>query len=252
MVYKGKNKNNKWSKYLFGPTKKVVKGQKRAAEEIQDEYQATKVSKTIVGKKLRRVNVTRTQPEIKYQIIAQDAPGVLSNAALTYVLLNGMTQGVGGQGARIGDAITMTSVLGRVALSYLGGADAPTTSNRAIVRLMLVYDKQANGVQPINPLISSTGTGAVLSPLNPDNKRRLRIIWDKIVPMNVNGHDTEVISHYINFKNGMPVQYNNTNGGTVADINTGSLYFIYGAYGFGATAVYPSMSYQFKTNYSDS
>lgn len=115
------------------------------------------------------------------------------------------------------------------------GADPAST-----IRLIAFLDKQTNSAQAQGEQLM-TGTAsdatAMLSFQNIDNFGRFRVLWDKTFTLqNPNGsYDGTNIEQYglskpfkfnITFKKPINVRFNNTNGGSVADIVDNSLHLI--------------------------
>lgn len=115
------------------------------------------------------------------------------------------------------------------------GADPATT-----VRIIAYLDKQTNSAQAQGENLM-TGTAsdatAMLSFQNIDFFGRFRVLWDKTFTLqNPNGsYDGTNIEQYglskffkfnIKFKKPISVRFNNTNGGTIADIVDNSLHMI--------------------------
>lgn len=142
----------------------------------------------------------------------------------TFILLNGMAQGTS-QSTRVGNKMTMTSIQCRYNV-YNG----TTQTNSVPVRILIIYDTQTNALAPaVNDILSdTTAARRVTSPMNLANRDRFKIIHEH----------TWVPGHYIDPVDSIGFQdfnkiykkirldtiFNNTSGGTVADIQTGSLY----------------------------
>lgn len=146
-------------------------------------------------------------------------------------LLNGTTQGTDAND-RIGGMIKCTSVhiKGHIHPVFQG---TPTEA-----RLVLFWDRQANGVIPNVQgafqgavLDTSSGITPVHAPINMANKDRFHILWDRTYKM-VNFSDTDnftvepiVIDKYR--KLGRKTHYNTvSNVGTIADIISNALYLL--------------------------
>lgn len=171
------------------------------------------------------LNTPAGRPERKFldTTIADDTS--INNAG-TFILLNGMAQGTS-QSTRIGNKFTMVSIQARFAV-YNG-----TTQTGSIpVRVMVFYDTQANAAAPtVGDLLSDTTAARyVTSPMNLANRDRFRIIYQRtwIPGMALSGIAEEAIGFHdysdMYKKIRLDTVCNNTSGGTVADIQSGSLY----------------------------
>lgn len=160
---------------------------------------------------------------------------------------------------RIGRKVMMSSIYLRFHLQYWGGrgntggpvlpdpvplpADgvpgvgnlSPSAYNPHIVRCMLVYDKQPNGVLPVNSdILESTGAnlGSFVNPTCPNKlsyRDRFVTLWDRVYHLDRNG--TNAIPVKVYKKLGLGVTFNSDAGAPAANdivgISTGALYFVY-------------------------
>lgn len=143
-------------------------------------------------------------------------------AAGQVTLLNAATQGTGNSG-RVGRVSVMKSVLFRFALSITNGA----TSSSPHVRVIIVYDKETNGVAPTAATILQIDN--VIAPMNLENASRFIVLCDtEVIPSMAspaNGTPNAAQYSYRCFKNcRLQLEWNQTNGGTVADINYGAIF----------------------------
>lgn len=161
-------------------------------------------------------------------------------------LVNGIAEGYG-EYTRIGRSVTMTSV--RVAMNAYS-----TTVNQSngAMRMLLVYDRQTNGVAPT----MYSGTSGVLeiaiiaiSPVNDLQLSRFEILGDKTYKMNGaynqgGGGATQVFDKWI-----VPLCHNVTfsgSGTTVSNIRTGGLFLM--TFSTVTTKVDASVSVYFDDN----
>lgn len=137
--------------------------------------------------------------------------------------LNAMAQGTS-QSTRVGNKISMTSI--QIRLSFVNGT---TTTSAPVIRWMIIYDKQTNAAAPtIADVLQTVG---VLSPMNMANRDRFVILAEETFRPDNTFNDTATVAEYSEYKQRyvklrLDTIYNNTNGGTVADINSGGLFFI--------------------------
>jgi len=157
------------------------------------------------------------------------------NAGGALVLLNGCTRG-SDIANRIGRQIVVKSIQFNIS-NY--SADA--TGIDQTHRVLLVYDKQSNGVTPAVTDILTASTCWAMRNLN--NRNRFIILYDNVMAVkgddpaqwtsgNVRIHETRYYRRH-----NLKVQFNAGDAGTVADMATGALYMILiGSVAAGATA----------------
>lgn len=142
------------------------------------------------------------------QIIAAQATAVVT-------LLNGVAQGTTAL-TRLGRSITMKSILLRISLGM-----AATTAGASPIRILVVYDKQTNGVAPIatDVLVSDN----IYDANNLNNSRRFVTLIDHVIPvLGTSGPQAYLDTVYKKLNH--VVEFNNGSAGTVGDIQTGSVY----------------------------
>lgn len=144
-------------------------------------------------------------------------------------LLNGMARG-DDINQRQGRQVTLRSIELRL-LSRV----APGTGIDQRHRILIVYDRQTNGAAPaITDILSSAN---VLYPRNLENRQRFRILFDRLHTLNASGEpgSGRIFKWYRRLNH--PVTFNAGAAGTVADIQTGSLYaIVFGTEAPGGTA----------------
>lgn len=147
-------------------------------------------------------------------------------------LLNGMQQGAG-IGNRVGAQILMRSI------QFQGFSEAKiTTGTEHQERVLIVYDRQANGAAPtFAQVLSATNAYA---PRNLENRKRFKILYDRTFTVGnrtVASHADFGTVHRFYRKLRHPVEFNSGNAGTIADISSGSIYLLaYGSNAAGVTA----------------
>lgn len=183
----------------------------------------------------KRILNMKLEEELKFKDVLINTT-MLSNAAppATVILLNGMAQG-DTRNTREGDLVRATSVQFKLEVR---------TNNLELgavaYRILLVWDKQANGVAPTvaNVLDNSVITLITTSPYNMDNvPNRFKILYDKsfsVPPQVVEDFDVatgQTNSYMIVVKTlskKIPINkktnYGLANAGDITDISTGSLY----------------------------
>lgn len=157
-------------------------------------------------------------------VIPAGTPATLLTGGFQPILLNGSIPGSGATN-RIGRKIFMRSCLIRFACA------AAATSTSGIVRCMLVYDSQVNGTAftDTDLLVPFDGTPNpfITSKNNLDNRDRFKVLMDKQFYLSggtaVTDTNVRILMKYKRLEH--PVIYNAGTAGTVADINTGGLFF---------------------------
>lgn len=163
--------------------------------------------------------------------------------------LNAMAQGTS-QSTRIGNKITMKSLYVRWALGQ-----GTTTATPPIVRVTILYDKQPNAtLATLAEIYQVTGSSLTLSPMNMANRDRFIVLMDETYSPAYPYNDTAVTEfadfHKKYLKLNLDTIYNNTNGGTIADINTGALLVATSANVVSGTAE-PTLTFSHRLRYID-
>lgn len=167
---------------------------------------------------------------IQYSDTAVGANTAGSSSLPVLELLNGCVQGTDST-TRIGRKICMKSIQGRWTFT-LQTAAAGTQAAGVVAgqaRLLIVYDKQANGAAPIATDILQDGTTSSLqSPLNLNNRERFIVLIDKFINLDPQGPACQTIKFYKKLpKRAQDVIFNGGNAGTIGDIQTGSVYALF-------------------------
>lgn len=190
-----------------------------------------------VAKLARDVSYLRSVVNVEKKYI-DNTNTTTSNGTAALVLLNGLSQGTTAI-TREGQSIKMSSIFfhGLWAINSL----ASTT----LARVMLILDTQANASVPAASDILVTPS-AVLSPLTIGNGMRFKVLMDTRVSMSING--VEQIRRKRYMKCGFHVKYNTGNAGTIADIQTNSLYMLHVS---DSNVNAPSFAYWIRVRYID-
>lgn len=164
-----------------------------------------------------------------------------ASTAAQLVLLNGMLMGTSAS-TRIGRRITVKSIYLRYWASLATG-----TTGTSPIRIMIVLDKQANTQAPAAGDILLADN--ISQPNNLSNSRRFVTLCDKVLDgIGTVGKASEHFEFYK--KTNLEVQYNTGNAGTVADIQSGSLYLLVWSTGaFGTTS--PTGGYTVRLRFTD-
>lgn len=206
----------------FNTIRPSVRGTTFRFPTVMDRAQTMRSSR--VGKRnavfRQRLNaVTGGSTQYKGEFKSIDYSNALAvNTGTTIALLNGCARG-DDIGERDGRETMMKSI-------QLSGYIAPTvgTGVDQQARILLVYDRQTNGV--------ALGSADVLENADVrgfrklENRKRFKILMDKKFALSASGeaNSNQVFEFYRRLRH--PVTYNSGSAGTVADIATGSLYIV--------------------------
>lgn len=168
-----------------------------------------------------------------------------------------------GLNQRIGRKVYMHKLKIRGYFSISSQSAQSTADSASTIRMLVLMDKQTNGAQytASSVLNSSTTTTGIWAYQNPNGFGRFTILKDKMFNfsnINMTGSPTagDVIQtgmnipfkFNFNFKTPIQVNFNATNGGTVADIIDNSLHIMVGV---SSTAPVPSLSYYTRVCYKE-
>lgn len=117
---------------------------------------------------------------------------------------------------RVGRKITIRSL----EMHYSVFADADQV-DPTLSRIMVVFDRQANGTQPAGTDILTAST--VYSPKNLNNRERFTILKDDLISTQRLTDKSQVVQKWY-LRTSLPVVYNSGVAGTYADIASGSLW----------------------------
>lgn len=169
---------------------------------------------------------------------------ISSTFALTngFGLLNGISLG-----SDINNRVGRKILIKKVQLSgYIEVAGLANDGN--LCRLKLIYDKQTNKAIPLATDILNADDAISFN--NLANRERFLTLWEKSYILGVSTTDNSTIA----VKESIPVNletiFNSGNAGTVADIQTGSLYLIYAT--IGTAANLPGINVNTRVRYLDS
>lgn len=180
---------------------------------------------------------TGASPERKnFDVFTTFAPPVAS-AFATPQLLNGIANGSGGT-ERIGRKILIKSVQWRAIFQPA----APASQHRVVI----FYDKQANGAAPA--ITDIMETNAFTSPLRLGNSDRFVIISDEVTDSSQSSSLT--ISDKVYTKCTLETSYIGT-GGTIASIGTGAIWCMIANNGGTIIGVATSVDIHLRVRYLD-
>lgn len=179
----------------------------------------------------------RYSPEVKYIVNNATATNIVDTG--TWVLLNGLTQGIT-QSTRLGSQITVTSINFR-------GFMANIHAGPAIVRAILLVDKVPQQATFSLADLLFNSANALTSNINMANRERFLVIFDKVFTFNDTGA-TEIQTFSFREKFGFKAQYN-ANNGTIADITKNAFFLLLIS---DQSTDYPDISYSYETYFVDS
>jgi len=163
---------------------------------------------------------------------------------------------------RIGKGIKILKWKLRGLLNSAQQADQTASDPASTIRVIAYLDKQTNSAQAQGENLMTGTTSdatAVLAFQNIDNFGRFRVLWDKIFTlqnpnMTYDGTNVEQaglskpFKFNITFKKPINVRFNNTNGGTIADIVDNSLHLIALTDNYNLA---PTISYYSRVDYKE-
>lgn len=158
--------------------------------------------------------VLSTAPEKKNLDINQASPVVAAQTTATVALLNG--SGIGSDDFNhVGRKTLMKSIQWRFT-----GHLAPTTTGSSAIRMLIIYDKQANGVAPTTTQV--VVADSIENPMQLDYSERFVVLVDEIIEcVGTQGPQAFYTKGYR--KINLPCEFIGT-GGTITSIGTGSIY----------------------------
>ncbi len=109
-----------------------------------------------------------------------------------------------------------------VSLFFRGNVRINQSATSSSVRIMLIWDRQTNGVvyNVSDVLLDVTADDIITSPLNIDNKFRFTVLWDKIFSLSITG--TQLINFKYYKKLNLPIRFDAA-AGTIAAVTSNSL-----------------------------
>lgn len=163
-------------------------------------------------------STTRTGPEKKDFSTFTANTLVAAQTTAVRTSLFSPDQGIG-PSEHIGRAVISHSLLWKWYGSY-----AATTAGSSPIRLVIVYDRQPNAALPtVTDVFDQDYIGALM---NLNNNKRFLTLVNKEIILSSAGPTAFNESGYVSFKKRigslLPTEFNTTNGGTIADITTGS------------------------------
>lgn len=136
------------------------------------------------------------------------------------ILLNGLAPGNSAE-TRVGMKVELRSLELRFSIQ-----NTPTTGLTQAIRVMIIMDKQTNGVSA--NYADYMANVNVYGMRNLAQRKRFRCLWDRQYPLSLAGNNgtLKVIHTYLKFRKPIVVEYNDGVAGTVADISSGSIFLV--------------------------
>lgn len=183
---------------------------------------AAKKQRSVLAQSVAIARIPQKTEEKKNIDVLNTINVVAATTTSSLFLLNGVDDGALPTN-RIGRRITMTSLEIR-----WNGSFAATTAGSSPLRLVVVYDRQTNGVAPL--AIDVFQADIISSMMNLSNGRRFKVIVDELVE-NVSsagpsGWNRKIWRDFTakGTKVGLEVTFNSNSTANVDSIQTGSLY----------------------------
>lgn len=162
------------------------------------------------------------RPRLRWDLQAHEPAFTIAWQSL---LMNKTTVG-DGSNDREGDIVKMS----HISLKYFitGGT---ALGAAAVVRIMLVMDKQANGLA-IDPNDVFTSTNSITSHIDPSLSRKYRILYDKSHVLQEYASNTSVLSKAKGgfdrrYKSPLTIRYNNAQDDTILSLSSGAIWLLF-------------------------
>lgn len=190
---------------------------------------------------------SRSQPEKKNVDIIVAGPITFSQSTANLALLNGNTYGNTAT-THVGRKIRMTSIQFR----WRGGRNTggTTSTGQSPLRMLVVYDKQANHAAPTAVQICTVDS--IVSPMNLNFSQRFVVLFDEIIaPYSAGQGESDNSFYRKGYKaTNLVTEFNAGSVGDITDIETGSIYALFWQDGNIAVGT-PSNSVYFRMKYED-
>jgi len=165
---------------------------------------------------LKDINRIRRYINTEFHVIDASSAQANSSTTATFVLLNGCLLG-DTVSTRTGQSMKMD----RMYLRYYINANAVSIQN--ILRIMVVLDKQPNSaIFAIGDLLTAT---TPVAPYTFGSQQRFTVLYDELYALSSTGPGC--ICYSGTLPTNQHVTYNTGNAGTIADINSNSLYLVH-------------------------
>lgn len=176
--------------------------------------------------------------EQKDQTFSTGLSVAASTSTASVTLLNGIAVG-NTAGTRVGRGVQMKSLQFRSNCSQASGF----TAGQVLHRILIVYDKQTNGLAPLATDVMESDN--FYGYMNLNNSKRFVVISDNIIePDNLTNYKSKVFR-----KLNLPIEFNSVGGAFVSSITTGSIYVL--SWVFCTQASAPTFQFNSRIRYTD-
>lgn len=197
-------------------------------------------SRSLINPPMSRQSLGMT-PEKKWVDVSSNSTLAVGNSVVNYSLLNGIATGTTSN-TRIGRSVQLLSLTFRWFLQFQA-----SSTGGGPARVLIVYDKQTNGVAPLT--LDVLAANDYNSTMNLTNKDRFLILSDTLTPpISVNGDSC--VSGTVYRKLNLRQQFNANTAGNAGDIVSGSIHVIFGQTGTIGVAA-PILSWSSRIRYTD-
>lgn len=161
------------------------------------------------------------------------------SGSYNFQLINGLGQG-SGDFNRVGNEVCMNYLMAKLNMEF------PDTTNRC--RIMIIIDKQPNGLPPPVADLFTYTANPVDSFLNPDSKARFHVLKDILISGGTSGGPaTKAFNWKINLRKKTVLYKAQTD--TIASIATNAMWLITAS--DSGIPAHPRLNYMFRLNYLD-
>lgn len=168
---------------------------------------------------LEKANKALDMMNPEFKTIDKDVTIPSVGTAINVQLLNGVQRG-DDYNQRVGRSMRVKSIELNMLITK-----NPASTGYERVRVILLLDKDPDSTTITNTEIFASITSQIISPRNLDNRNRLVMLKDWVYTLNKDGGPQSYNEQYYR-KLGFHTIYNNSNLGTIADINENALYLI--------------------------
>lgn len=177
-------------------------------------------------------SVSGRRSEKKFHDVSADTVGAAIGATLEVLNLTVIPQGTK-QNERIGRVVYIEKIHFSGTIEHLSSVLLSTSGSA--VRLMLVQDKQTNGVQFTGADLFEVNTYYGVNKLS--NKDRFKVLWQTKVPLvarsgggdsgggQLVGEDFIVVEFFKKFKSAIKIEYSTGTTGAITEVRSNNVYF---------------------------
>lgn len=150
-------------------------------------------------------------------IDVEEANSITFNQTTANSLALNIIENGTGPSQHVGREVTMKSLYVRWA-----GHMAPTTTGASSLRCLIVYDKQSNAAAVSPAANAVVVTDEIISMMNLNNNKRFTVLMElEVECLGTQGPQAFSVHKYVKLNH--KVEFNQTNGNTIADIQSGAV-----------------------------